>query len=109
MSSTYWIVNTKTKTYMEDAKPNFDGDWRKNYPHTKNADWLDVEAYSVWDPDTINGIPFVYDLCRDGMYATLLVDMYKYNDEYVEGTKRDLRNERDVVRLKVLRLERVEG
>ena len=105
----YWIVNHKTKTYIEIGPDTerFDGEWKDHYINVKGADWLNVQAFSVWDWDMVNGIPFVYDLCRDGGMFTLLVDADKVTPEQVEAAKKQLRHDRDVVSLSVLRLRRV--
>lgn len=105
----YWITNLKTKTYIPvtPTDESFDGDWTKNYPHTKGANWSDIQAFSLWDPDrTSNGIYFTYDLCVDGGLFQLLVDTETHSPEEVEKAKTELRYKQDVVFLTVHHLTR---
>ena len=106
---TYLIVNHKTKLYQKcelDAQVAFEGDWKENYPHTKGADCLDVEAVSIWEIDMVNGIPYNYDLCCGGMLATLWVDTDDFSREDVDKAKSLLRQQQDVVTLKVIKLKK---
>jgi hypothetical protein len=105
--SRYWIVNGKSKKYMEVDDPDWEGSWKGQYPHTRGADWVDVYAYRLWDHDMIgNGIPYVYDLVRDGGLFTLLVDTDKHTPEDIKFAKAELRHQHDVVSLSVLRVRR---
>lgn len=107
----YWIVNHKTKTYIEIGPDTerFDGEWKDHYLNVKGADWLDVQAFPIWSHDMVNDIPFVCDLCRDGGMFLLLVDVDKVTPEQIEAAKKQLRHDRDVVSLSVLRLRRAEA
>lgn len=107
----YWFVNHKTKRYIETGPDteSFDGEWKERYPHIEGADWLDVQAFPIWSHDMVNGIHFVYDLCRDGGMFLLLVDIDKVTPEQIEAAKKQLRHDRDVVSLSVLRLRRAEA
>ena len=100
----YWIINTKTKRYTVAEGPGFDGEWKEQHPHTAGADWLDVQAFRVCD--FTGGIPYVYDLCRDGMMATLLVDTGEHGPDAVKRAKAELRHNQDVVTLWTLRLRK---
>ena len=102
-----WIINTKTNKYVATDTETFDGDWVKRYPHLKDDGF--IFAANMYDHDMVNGIYYVYDLCRDGMMATLIVDMDKHTNEDIKKAKKDLRYDHDVVSLKVMRLKEIKN
>jgi len=105
-AATYWIVNTRTRKYCAIEDCGFNGDWKEDFEHTKGADWYDVTAFRICEPDKVNGIYYVYDLCPDGGLFTFLVDTELHDAEAVEDAKEELRRRHDVVRLQVLRLKK---
>lgn len=108
MARKYWIVNLKTKTYIETDTETFDGDWKENYPHCAGNDYIDVYAYSVWEHNMANGLYYVCDLCRDGGMFTLLTDKDKHTPDMIEQAKSEIRHKQDVVTLSVLKLTTAE-
>jgi hypothetical protein len=101
----HYIVNQNTKTFVVTNTESFDGDWKENYQHTRGADWLDVNAYAVWDHDkTSNGMYFVYDLCCDGGSFCLIAEADRHTPEMIRAAKGEIRHNHDVVSLRVLRL-----
>ena len=105
----YMIINLRRKTYVMDENPSFDGEWKARFPHVANEDWLDVWAPRLSSFDMVSGIPYVYDLCYDGMLATMLVDADDYSAADIDKAKKMFRGQHDVVRLTVLKLHRATG
>ena len=105
--SRHYIVNIKTKKYIEVVDFLFNGEWKEEFPHTKGIDWYAVYAYSIWNHDqTSNGIYFVYDMSANGGHYTLLVDIDKHNKADIEKAKKELRHKKDIVKLHILRLRK---
>jgi len=103
MEVTYWIVNLKTQKYLEVENPDFEGEWKELYTHTKGVDWPYVCVYRLWDHDQVNGIHYVYDLVRDGGIFFLLVDRNKNKQDQIAEAVHQLKSMHDVVHLYVLR------
>lgn len=101
----YWIINNKQKTYckVNNRIGLWDGDWESRYPHLRECDGY-YSVVSVRDFDTVNGIPYVYDLCPSGGLFTLLADINQHTDDDIKQAERQLKLARDVVLLNVCRL-----
>ena len=104
----YWITNDRTREYtpVSDAGVDWSGDWKERFPVVRGEDWAHVYAFRVWPFDMVGGMPYVYDLCYDGMMATILSDSDLFSDEDVAKAKKELRHKNDVVTLRVLRISR---
>jgi len=100
------IINNKNGKYIFTDSANWDGDWRKNYPHVADLNYMDIDVPSIWEHDVVNGLPFVYDLTRDGGLFALYADQDS-TAEQVEQAKAQLRRDRDVVSLRVVRLQAI--
>jgi hypothetical protein len=107
----FWIVNEKNGKYCEvtDQLYLFDGNWKERYLHLKKCDYLEVTAYRITSIDSVNGIPYVYDLCQDGAHFLLLVDTDRHSKEDIEKAKKDLSISQDVVSLRVKKLKKVKA
>lgn len=106
----HWITNDRTKKYTPvDGAVDWSGDWKERFPVVRGEEWAHVYAFRVWAYDMVRGMPYVYDLCRDGMMATILSDSDLFSDEDVAEAKKELRRNHDVVTLRVLRVSRHEG
>lgn len=105
MTHTYYIINLKNSTYIEDPKFNVSGHWDQRYPHINGIDPSDVWIIKNW-PDEVTdvGIPYTYDLCSSGMMATLFVDIDKFDPADVKLAKEQLHREHDIVSLKIFRM-----
>ena len=103
----YWLINLRTKKYKKARNPSFNGNWPSRYKHLKGEKAYNVVAFKPWPFDCINGIPFEYSICRDGMIATLYVDKDLFSDADIKKAKHNLRNERDVVKLFVVKLTEI--
>ena len=99
---TYYLINTETGKFVETNTETFDGDWPSRYPHLAGCDWID--SPSINEYDIVNGLPYSYDLCRDGMLATLYADTTKHGAEEIRAAKAKLRRDHDVVSLRVQRI-----
>lgn len=99
------IINRNTKKYIHTNTETWNGDWKLKYKHVKNADYLDILTPQLYNHDTVNNLPFTYNLCRDGGYFVIYADQ-NTSDEDIKKAKSMLRNDRDVVSLKVLKLNK---
>lgn len=101
----YWIINTRTHEYIVTKNESFDGEWKENYPHTKNETWLDVYAFRPWIYETKNGIFYSMSLCMDGGYFTFYVDITKHTQEDIDKAIEQMRRDQDVVSLRVFKIK----
>ena len=99
---TYYLINPKTGKFVETNTETFDGDWPSRYPHLAGCDWID--SPSIDEYDMVNGLPFSYDLCQNGMMATLYADTTKHGEEEIKIAKAKLRRDHDVASLRVQRI-----
>lgn len=107
MVQAYMVVNLCTKRYIEaPADASWDGDWKQRYPHVADENYIDIGTYSIWEHNMACGIPFDYDLCHDGMLATLLVDVDKFSKEDIEAAKEEMYTKHDIVSLTVLKVKK---
>jgi len=106
MADSHYIINTKTNEYIEVLDPNWDDDWKQQYPHVRDLDYMDIDQPSIWLHNFINGIPYGYDLCCDGGIFRLFVDIDKFSDEDIKKAKADLRHKQDVVSLRVMKIKK---
>ena len=106
MADSHYIINTKNNQYIEVKDANWDGDWKQQYPHVKDLDYIDIDQPSIWEHHFINGIPYCYDLCRDGGLFVLFVDVDKFTDKDILKAKERLRQQQDVVSLCVVKIKK---
>ncbi len=104
----YYIVNLKTKEYVDatSESESFDGDWKQKYPHIKDEKYIWIQTVDYWDIDNYNGVYFTYDLCMDGMLATM-IQTEDISDEHFEEAVKQLKFNQDVVgRVKKLKIKK---
>jgi hypothetical protein len=101
------IVNMKTRLYVP-ASPDekWDGNWPSRYPVWRPYHAGEISAVNLWAHDVVNGIPFTYDLSRDGGHFTLWVYIDDHPDEAVDQAKRQLRRDHDVLTMRTIRITR---
>jgi len=105
MADLYYIINSKTSEYIEVFSPSWEGDWKQQYIHIKDLEYIDIDNPAIWSHQFINGIPYGYDLCRDGGYFRLFVDVDKFTDEDIRKAVTQLRHQQDVVSLHVVKIK----
>lgn len=97
------IINCKNNQYVFTNTESWDGDWKKNYPHLKGLDYIDIFNPSIWSHDVANGLPFTYDLVSSGGIFTLYADQDSTNEQ-IKMAKAEIRHKQDVVSLRVMKL-----
>lgn len=106
----HFIINMKPRRnpYVDTSTEAFDGDWAKNYSHLEKEDtYLWTHAACIYeDQKTPQGFYFEYDLVRDGARFQIYVP-YGTDKEMEKQAKQWLRNNRDVVNLKIIRIQKV--
>ena len=105
----HWIINAKNQTYVETEHEDFDGNWKRRYPHTRLVDQLEVYAVTLHDCyRTSNGIHYDLAVSQQGAHFILYTDRTKHSKEDIKQAKAELRQTNDALSIHVERLTPVE-
>ena len=92
-----YVPYSRTLTDLKSTSKDYDGLYFE-FAKQLNTDALSVDIRSLWSHDTIDHIPFTYDLCSEGGYFVLYF-FDQPDKETIKKYKRLLRHEHDVVSL----------